>query len=695
MEISSLNSDQITDAVFPVFRTTARNRHFRDRETWRCLGWHKVETVSYLKPNSEALIKMLAAKWNDKPRYQSGWEDALRKKWAVLTISVVQDMIHDNPMKDFVPGPKLNAAEMLAILKLQGAKRNQEIDTHHKNDGAIQQSGRCLTLGDHLSTRTRTGTFEQGEDLLIDFSLNEAEDAKKTLESTVPQDPGSSSWSLPPPAPLSQGKDATKQGADPVLIPDRIDPHEHTAMASRIFREHFEVSFDNSSGMHNRDVPSKLSGSDPMYSREDLVQAFGPLRSKLQDLNATRAEPNRLAFILVIEPFATNRERFDLLVSSNLQLVFLPPPSSITQMNPTIDAYMHYGGSVLADLVVPVFRVPENMPRRGRSHGPWYYCGFYQVLGVTYPRQDDDNLIHAIERKYSVELKNTKRHPRKGYAVVKIERRERSASASPMKGINPMTATALADIIAGYESAAAAIAEQRSARMAMKANERSHSVTSQNQRARATRSPSTAFGPVSQGGNQYGHSISEYEVKPVDLQSTGLQLEHDSEASEDEQGQVDDQQSTLHHLNVPTPIGHGEKPSQPSQPLISFDEIDEEPIATAPLVPTVKHSPAADSLAILMVPSGQTVEPEEDLVDFKEWELAKENALNPRTPAEEEKDEKSAVGGVKKKEWPRGSLHNLPQIQHHHPRRFVKKENPEDKKSENKNSEDKKPEDKK
>ena len=675
-EVSSLNANEITDAIFPVFRTTIRNRYFGDRETWRCLGWHRVKTVSYLEPNSEALIKMLAAKWNNKPRFQAGWEDALRKRWAVTTIDPVHDMMHDNPMKGFFPGPKLDAAEMLAILRSQGAKRHQENDTVHKTDGGTQQLERFLSLGDHLSTRTRDDTLDQGVNLLRDLCSDKVEDATQLLESMIPEGPMSRTRVCSPPTSLSQGNEAKKQGADPVLIPTLTDPHGHIGMTSQSFDDHFDIGIDNSWGLHDGDGPSELSGSDSIYSKEDLAQAFGPIRSKLKDLNATRAEPNCLAFILVIEPFAINCERFELIVSSNLQLLFLPPPSSTTKLNPAIDASMHYGGSVLANLIVPVFRVPENMPRRGRAHGPWYYCGFYEVLSVAYPERDDYDLISAIERKYSVELRNTKRRPRKGYAVVEIERRERSATVSPMEGISPVTETALADIIAEYEGAAAANTVQRSVRMAMKASERDESLMLQNRRARATRSPGTPFRPASKSGNQYWHSVPDYEVKQVDLQSRGLQIDHDSEASEDEQSQTGDRQSRLYHLNVPASISHGEKPNKASQQLISFDESDEEvPVNNPPeSASTAGLGHAADSLAILSVPGGQPVEPEEDLLEFEEWELAKKDALNPRTLAERGRDEKAALGTVERMEWPKGSLYNLPRIQHYHPRRFVNRE---------------------
>ena len=681
-EVSSLSADEITDAIFPVFRTTIRNRYFGDRETWRCLGWHRVKTVNYLEPNSEALIEMLAAKWNNKPRFQAGWEDALRKRWAVTTISPVQDMIHDNPMKDFFPGPKLDAAEMLEILRSQGAKRHQENDTLHKTGGGTQQLGGYLSLGNHLSTRTRNDAREQAVNLLKDHGSNKAGDVTQPSESTVPEGPVSRTRTCSALTSLSQGVEARKRGADPVLIPNLADPHGHTGMTSLSFDDHFDIGIDDSWGMHNRDGLSELSGSDSIYSKEDLAQAFGPLRSKLQDLNATRAEPNRLAFILVIEPFAINRERFELIVSSNLQLLFLPPPSSTTKLNPTIDASMHYGGSVLANLVVPVFRVPENMPRRGRTHGPWYYCGFYKVLSVTYPKKDDYDLIGSIERKYSVDLRNTKRRPRKGYAVVKIERSERSPSINPMEGINPTTETALAAIVAEYEGAAAANTLQRLERMARKANERDDSLPPQHRRARATLSPSTSLRPVFKSGKQHEHILPGYEVKQVDLQSRGIQVEHDSDASEDEQSQTHYRRSTLYHLNMPASISHEEKPSQVSQQLISFDKSDEEVSATNLQQPAsaARLGHAADSLAILSIPGGQSVEPEEDLLEFEEWELAKENALNPRTLAEQERDENAARGAVGRMEWPEGSLYNLPQIQHYHPRRFVDQENLKDEK---------------
>ena len=646
---------------------------------WRCLGWHRIDTVEYLEPNSEALVSMLAEKWNYKPRQQAGWEEGLRKKWAVITIKLVDDLVGENPMRSLKPKPKLGASEMLATLRLQDARRKEAKDKEAEQAQNRSELGELLTLEEHLSRRREL--IDPGERGSTDDCSHwqEASMAKGHDRATRAIATGglkAEGSNLMPATLVSESKEITRPRTNVTQHFFATDDHLKGRSTIAGSAQAFSTGGRHSAGGFSDAEPNGSAGAGLIYSKEDLEKVFGPLKSKLHDLNATGSDPNKLAFVLVIEPHEASKKNFDIVTSGDLQLIFLPPPPSTAELNPSMDASLQYSGRVLPDLVVPVFRAPPDMPRRGRNHGPWYYCGYYRVLSVRYPNLDDSDLLDALERKYSVELRNTAKGLKKRYAFVRIERIENMDSASAMQGIEPMTELALAEIIASYEAVSAANAERRSARMAARAHEDKEVLAWRRATADAVQTPYAPSNVTSDTADSYKckppHQDDNEEAWPAAATSSQQCSNRVERTVVQEPHRVPQMQSSI----ASEEIHAVRKTVQRYRQNVSSTKWDTtkhtENLALDGSTPMSDKSSGDQELAATQIPAiKKPAQQEEDLLEFEEWELAKVDGLNPHTIGQEEAEEAAIAAQDKAEKWPIGSLYNLPQIQHYHPRRFV------------------------
>ncbi|MCJ1376128.1 hypothetical protein MMC20_007368 [Loxospora ochrophaea] len=122
----------MSDAEFPVF--VAKGNGPRDR--FKCLGWHRLSSVSYVEPRTAALVDVLDQKFGPHQRLEENWKQSLNVRWAVVKVEKIAEREGDDPME---PVRRKSVNELLKDLRLSGTEEgtiSSENDTLRRDSGS-------------------------------------------------------------------------------------------------------------------------------------------------------------------------------------------------------------------------------------------------------------------------------------------------------------------------------------------------------------------------------------------------------------------------------------------------------------------------------------------------------------------------------------------------------------------------------